>query len=92
MNDLEKYKKVNQHVIDKYNKNQDSNDLLSIKSFIDNIDDGYIKNKKDAQKEFRTIKDKVKNRELEESIIRDLKYVIFGNNDSNGESSKLINI
>ena len=92
MNDLEKYKKVNQHIIDKYNQNQDSNDLLSIKSFIDNIDDGYIKNKKDAQKEFRTIKEKVKNRELEESIIRYLKYVIFGNNDSNGESSKLINI
>ena len=37
-------------------KNKYSNELLSLNSFVDNINDGYTKNKKDAQEELKTVK------------------------------------
>ena len=37
-------------------KDKDSFELLSITTFLDNINSDRTKNKKDAQKEFKTIK------------------------------------
>ena len=46
MNDPVLYDEISQDVFSKYNKNKDSNELLSIQSFLDNINEEYIKNKK----------------------------------------------
>ena len=88
INDLENYKEISKDIIDRYNKDQYSNELLSLNSFIDNINDGYIKDKKDARKESRTVKEKIKSQALRKGLITDIEQVIFGNDDSNGESSK----
>ena len=46
------YKEISQEVFARYNKDKDSNELLSIQNFLDTINEEYIKNKKDALKEF----------------------------------------
>ena len=56
INDWELYKQINEDVFAKYRKNKDSFELLSIKTFLDNIN--KIKNKKDAREEFKTVKKK----------------------------------
>ena len=68
-------------------KDEYSNGLLSIKTFLDNINSGKTKNKKDARKEFRTVKKNVKSEALK-TIVKDLEQAIFGNNDSNEKSSE----
>ena len=55
---------------------------------MDNINDGYIKDKKDARKEFRRVKEKIKSQALRKGLVKDLEQALFGNDDSNGESSK----
>ena len=77
MNDPELYEEISQDVFALYNKDKDSNELLSIQSFLDNINDEYIKNKKDAWKESKTIKNNVKTENLRECI-KDLELSIFG--------------
>ena len=56
MNNSKVYKDISQDITNRYNKDNDSFELLSLKSFIDNINDKYIKNKKDAMDEFKTVK------------------------------------
>ena len=60
IDDWELYKQINEDVFVKYRKDKDIFELLSIKTFLDNISSGITKNKKDAQKEFKTIKKNVK--------------------------------
>ena len=82
------YKQINEDVFAKYKKDKDSFELLSIKTFLDNINNKQnIKNKKDARKEFKTIKKNVKSKALR-TIVNNLEQAIFGNDDSNGESLK----
>ena len=47
-----------------------------MKSFLDNINDRYIKNKKDALREFKTVKNNFKNKHLR-NYVKDLEYAIF---------------
>ena len=47
-----------------------------MKSFLGNINDRYIKNKKDALSEFKTVKNNVKNKNLK-NYVKDLEYAIF---------------
>ena len=56
IDDWELYKQINEDVFAKYRKDKDSFELLSIKTFLDNINNYKIKNKKDVRKEFKTIK------------------------------------
>ena len=42
------YDEISQDVVDRYNKDKHSNELLSIQTCLDNITNEYIKNKKDA--------------------------------------------
>ena len=49
----------------KYRKDKDSFELLSIKTFLDNINSSITKNKKDARKEFNTVKKNVQSESLE---------------------------
>ena len=80
-------KEINEDVFARYRKDEYSNGLLSIKTFLDNINSGKTKNKKDARKEFRTVKKNVKSEALK-TIVKDLEQAIFGNNDSNEKSSE----
>ena len=65
------------HVVATYNKDKHSNELLSIQTFLDNITNQYIKNKKDALEEFKTVKNNVKSENLKD-IVKELERAIFG--------------
>ena len=68
MHDPVLYDEISQDVFSKYNKDKYSNELESIQTFLDNINEEYIKNKKDALEEFKTVKDNVKSEKLRDYI------------------------
>ena len=71
----------------RYNKDKHSNELLSIQTFLD-ITNEYIKNKKDALEEFKTVKSNVKSENLKD-IVKELECAIFGYNyDDDNEEPK----
>ena len=84
MHDPKLYEEISQDVFARYNKDKDSLELLSIQSFLGNINDEYIKNKKDALSEFRTVKNHVKSKNLRD-YIKDLELAIFGHDDEEPE-------
>ena len=71
------YDEISQDVFARYNKDKNSNELLSFQSFLDNITNEYIKNKKDAWKKFKTVKNNVKSENLKD-IVKELEPTIFG--------------
>ena len=77
MYNLQLYDKISQDVVVRYNKDKNSNELLSIQTFLDNITNEYIKNKKDALEEFKTVKNNVKSENLKD-IVKELERTIFG--------------
>ena len=82
------YDRISQDVVARYNKDKHSNKLLSIQMFLDNITNEYIKNKKDALEEFKTVKNNVKSENLKD-IVKELKRAIFGYDyDDNNEEPK----
>ena len=87
MHDPELYEEISQDVFARYNKDKYSNELLSIQSFLDNINNEYIKNKKDAWKEFKTIKNNVKSKNLKD-IVKELELAIFGHDDNDDDEEK----
>ena len=89
MNAPELYEEITQDFFARYNKDKDSNELLSIQSFLDNINNEDIKNKKDAWEEFKIIKNKVKSENLRE-YIKDLELSIFGYDYEEPEYEKSI--
>ena len=84
MNDLQLYKKIASEVFSRYNGDKNSFELFTLRTFIDNINNERIKNKKDTREEFKNVKKIVKSEALKE-IVKDLEQAIFGDND-NGES------
>ena len=80
------YDEISQDVVDRYNKDEKSNELKSIQTFLDNITNEHIKNKKDALEEFKTIKNNVKSENLK-GIVKELELAIFGYNydDDDGD-------
>ena len=60
-------------------------ELLSIKTFLDDINRGDIKNKKNAQKNFRVVKESVSSEVLKEIVI-ELEKAIFGPGESGDEN------
>ena len=88
MYDPQLYDKISQDVVARYNKDKHSNELLSIQTFLDNITSEYIKNRKDALEEFKTVKNNVKSENLKD-IVKELEYTIFGYNyDDDNEEPK----
>ena len=71
------YDKISHDVVARYNKDKHSNELLSIQTFLDNITNEHIKNKKDALEEFKTVKSNVKSENLKD-IVKELERAIFG--------------
>ena len=80
MHDPVLYEEISQDVFSRCNKDKYSNELESIQTFLDNINEEYIKNKKDALEEFKTVKNNVKSENLRD-YIKDLKLAIFGHDD-----------
>ena len=81
MNDLQLYKKIASEVFSRYNGDKTSFELFTLQTFIDNINNERVKNKKDAREEFKNVKKNVKCEALKE-IVKDLEQAIFGYNDN----------
>ena len=81
MNDLQLYKKIASEVFFRYNGDKNSFELFTLRTFIDNINNERVKNKKDAREEFKNVKKNVKSEALKE-ILKDLGQAIFGDNDN----------
>ena len=77
MYNLQLYDEISQDVVPIYNKDKHSNELKSIQTFLDDITNEYIKNKKDAFEEFKTVKNNVKSENLKD-IVKELERAIFG--------------
>ena len=81
MNDLQLYKKIASEVFSRYNGDEISFELFTLRTFIDNINNECVKNKKDAREEFKNVKKNVKSEALKE-IVKDLEQAIFGDDDN----------
>ena len=80
IDDWQLYKQINEDVFAKYRKDKDSFELLSIKTFLDNINSSITKNKKDARKEFNTVRKNVQSESLK-YIVKELEKSIFGKDE-----------
>ena len=80
INDLQLYKKIASEVFSRYNGDKDSFELFTLQTFIDNINNERVKNKKDAREEFKTVKKNVRSEALKE-IVKELEQAIFGYDD-----------
>ena len=81
MNDLQLYKKIASEVFSRYNGDKNSFELFTLRTFIDNINNERVKNKKDTREEFKNVKKNVKTEALKE-IVKDLEQAIFGDSDN----------
>ena len=84
MNDLQLYRQIASEVFDRYNRDKDSFELFTLRTFIDNINNDSVKNKKDAREEFKTVKKNVKSKGLKQ-IVKYLDQAIFGYDDDKGK-------
>ena len=80
INDLQLYKKIALEVFSRYNRDKDSFELLTLRTFIGNINNERVKHKKDAREEFKTVKKNVKSEALKQ-IVKELEQAIFGYDD-----------
>ena len=76
----QRYDEISQDVFARFNKDNNSNELLSIQNFLDNITNEYIKNIKDTWKKFKTVKNNVKSVNLKD-IVKNLELAIFGHDN-----------
>ena len=81
MNDLQLYKNIASEVFSRYNGDKNSFELFTLRTFIDNINNERVKNKKDAREEFKNVQKNIKSEALKE-IVKDLEQVIFGDDDN----------
>ena len=81
MNNLQLYGQIAPEVFARYDRDKDSFELFTLRTFIDNINNERVKNKKDAREEFKIVKKNVKSEALKE-IVKDLEQAIFGDNDN----------
>ena len=86
VDDPKLFNQINNDVTSRYRKDKSSTELLSIQNFLDDINNEDIKNKKDASKNFKDLKNNVKRTELKD-IVKELKHVIFGYDYENKELS-----
>ena len=81
MNDLQLYKKIDSEDFSRYKGDKNSFELFTLRTFIDNINNERVKNKKDAREEIKNVKKNVKSEALKE-IVKDLEQAIFGDDDN----------
>ena len=80
------FNKINNDVTNRYHEDKNSTELLSIQSFLDDINNEHIENIKDAYKKFKDLKNNVKSDELKD-IVKELERAIFGYDYENQELS-----
>ena len=80
------FNQINNDVTSRYRKDKNSTEFLSIQNFLDDINNEDIKNKKDAYKKFKDLKNNVKSDELKD-IVKELERAIFGYEYENEELS-----
>ena len=80
INDLQLYRQIASEVFTRYNRDKDSLEFFTLRTFIDNINNERVKNKKYAREEFKTVKKNVKSEALKQ-IVKDLEQAIFGYDD-----------
>ena len=89
INDPELFNLFNNDVTNRYRKDNNSTELLSIQDFLDDINNEYIENKDDACEKFKNLKNNVKSDELKD-IAKDLECAIFGNEGLSGSGLKIL--
>ena len=86
VNDPKLFNQINNDVTSRYRKDKNLTELLTIQNFLDDINNEDIKNKKDAYKKFKDLKNNVKSDDLKD-IIKELEHAIFGYDYENEELS-----
>ena len=71
MNNLQLYRQIAPEAFARYDRDKDSFELFTLQTFIDNINNERVKNKKDAREELKIVKKNVKSEALKE-IVKDL--------------------
>ena len=89
IDDPELFNQINNDVTNRYRKDKNSTELLSIQEFLDDINNEYIANKDDAQEKFKNLKNDVKSDELKD-IDKELERAIFGNEELSGSGLKIL--
>ena len=62
------FNQISNYVTSRYHKDKNSTELLSIQNFLDDINNDDIKNKKDAYKKFKDLKNNIKSDELKDIV------------------------
>ena len=81
MNNLQLSSQITPEVFARYDRDRNLFELFTLRTFINNINNERIKNKKDAREEFKIVKKNVKSEALKE-IVEDLEQAIFGDDDN----------
>ena len=92
IDDSKLFNQINNDVTTRYRKDRKSPELLSIQNFSEDINNEYIKNKKDVSKDFKDLKNNVKSENLKD-IVKELERAIFGYDDekeSSGSGLKIL--
>ena len=89
IDDPELFNQINNDVTNRYRKDKNSTELLSIQDFLDDINNEYIENKDDARERFKNLKNDVKSDELKD-IVKELEHAIFGNEELSGSGLKIL--
>ena len=83
----ELFNQINNDVTNRYRKDKNSTELLSIQDFLDDINNEYIENKDDAREKFKNLKNDVKSDELKD-LVKELECAVFGNEELSGSGLK----
>ena len=89
IDDPELFNQINNDATNRYCKDKNSTELLSIQDFLDDINNEYIENKDDACEKFKNLKKDVKSDELKD-IVKELERAIFGNEELSGSGLKIL--
>ena len=88
MNDKDGFEETAKEANMCYMTGKNDNELKLIKDFITKINNGTINNKNKAGNEFRKLKQKVKNYNLRQDLIKDLERDLFGEDIESIESEE----
>ena len=89
IDDPKLFNQISNDVTNRYDKNKELFELLSIQNFLDDINNEHIKNKEDAREKFKHLKSDVKSDELKD-IVKELEHAIFGNEELSGSGLKIL--
>ena len=89
LDDPSLFNQINHYVAQKYHKDRDSTELLSIQNFLDDINNEDITNKNDGRKEFIKLKKNIKSDELKD-IVKELERSIFGYEELSGSVLEIL--